>query len=282
MKAPRRGTSAIGLNTWKPGRRMTRTPASPTAIAARRRQPTRSPSTGPARAAMISGQVAKIAWLSISPSITKDMTVTQISATRSTPRKIWRPSVRLRATLRTPPSARGRNRDDEGREEPVADHHHGHDAVVRAEMPRDAVLAAKITVVRIISAIPSRGLLRCDAGGDVGGTGVRAQDNPSAAKSVAEVGLGPRADVADHLARGERSPSARRSASRARRSCRGGSPRRRGRRRRSRRRRAPAVAAAWTRSPPARTCAPPAPTVQAVSGISASARAIAASRSSVR
>ncbi len=52
---------------------------------------------------MMSGQVAKIAWLGIRPSSTKESTVTQISATRSTPRKIWRPSARLRATRAMPP-----------------------------------------------------------------------------------------------------------------------------------------------------------------------------------
>jgi len=55
MDAERSGIAAAGAKTPNPGCRITRTPANPTPIAAQRRHPTRSPSTGPESAAMIRG-----------------------------------------------------------------------------------------------------------------------------------------------------------------------------------------------------------------------------------
>ena len=52
--------------------------------------------------------MAKIAWLSISPSSTKDTTMMQISTTSSTPRSTCSGGCRERATpARPPPGLRG-------------------------------------------------------------------------------------------------------------------------------------------------------------------------------
>ena len=61
------GSRAAAENTPVPGCRITSTPARPAAMASQRASPTFSPSTGPDRATMISGQTAKTACVSISP-----------------------------------------------------------------------------------------------------------------------------------------------------------------------------------------------------------------------
>ena len=81
-------------------------PKKPTPIAAQRAGPTFSPSTGPERAAMISGKEAKIAWVGISPSRTKAATVTQISVMSRRPRAICNTGWLVAAAARSPPALR--------------------------------------------------------------------------------------------------------------------------------------------------------------------------------
>ena len=79
---------AAGCITPRPGRRMTSTPQKPTATAAQRRGPTRSPSSGTESAVTASGVSASMAWTSARGMRPKHQTTRPISSTRRQERKI--------------------------------------------------------------------------------------------------------------------------------------------------------------------------------------------------
>ena len=132
INAASSATSASTWNTRKPGCRMISTPMNPTPIAAHRRQPTFSPSTGPDRAATEQGVACEDGMgFDKAKKDEGQHHHADLECQQRATRDLHQRLLRCPPRPASPPALRAAMAINEGGEEPVTDHHH-HQHVVFA------------------------------------------------------------------------------------------------------------------------------------------------------